>query len=41
MNFTSNENSILKEKLDQLDVLKITPMEAINILYELKEISKK
>ena len=29
------------EKLDLIDPLKVTPMEAINLLYELKETSKK
>ena len=30
----------LKEKLETIDPLRITPLEAINILYELKEINK-
>ena len=39
-NFLSEKNE-LKEELDKVDVLKITPIEAINLLYKLKEISKK
>lgn len=35
------ESSIIKEKLKDIDPLNITPMEAINLLYELKELSKK
>jgi len=31
----------LKEKLNEVDPVKITPIEALNILSELKEISKK
>ncbi|MCR5787791.1 MAG: DNA mismatch repair protein MutS, partial [Bacilli bacterium] len=33
--------SIIEEKLEEIDPLNITPMEAINKLYELKELSKK
>ncbi len=40
-NFNESSNNVLKEKLDSIDVLKITPIEAINMLYELKELSKK
>ncbi len=34
------EKNILKEELEKIDPLNITPMEAINKLYELKEIAK-
>ena len=41
-NFESEpEENIIKERLDEIDPLKTTPMDAINILYELKELSKK
>ena len=30
----------LKEELDKIDILKITPIDAINILYKLKEMEK-
>ena len=39
-NFESNDN-LLKNELDNIDILKITPIDAMNILYKLKEISKK
>lgn len=39
-NFESNDN-LLKNELDKIDILKITPIDAMNILYRLKEISKK
>ena len=35
LNFTETKNPI-KEELDKVDVLKITPIEALNILYNLK-----
>ena len=41
LNFNEPESNLLKDKLDTVDVLGITPIEAINILYELKELSKK
>ncbi len=34
-------NTEVMDKLDEIDPLKVTPMEAINLLYELKELSKK
>ena len=34
------ENPVL-DRLDEIDPLKVTPMDAINLLYELKELSKK
>ena len=34
------EKDKLKEELDMIDPLRITPIEALNILYKLKEISK-
>ena len=41
-NFESEpEENVIKERLDEIDPLKTTPMDAINILYELKELSKK
>ena len=40
MDFTNQDNNKLKEYLDKIDILKITPIEAMNILNELKEISK-
>ncbi len=39
--FSEPEESEVENKLKDIDPLKVTPMEAINILYELKEISKK
>ncbi len=39
--FSDPVESEVLEKLDEVDPLKTTPMEAINILYELKELSKK
>ena len=33
--------NLIKERLDEINPLEVTPMEAINLLYELKEISKK
>ena len=39
-NFENNDN-LLKNELDNIDILKITPIDAMNILYKLKEISKK
>ena len=38
--FTDSNESILEEKLKEIDPLNMTPMEAINKLYELKEITK-
>ncbi len=35
------ENNKVLDKLNEIDPLKITPMDAINLLYELKELSKK
>ena len=35
------EESPVLERLEEIDPLKTTPMEAINLLYELKELSKK
>jgi DNA mismatch repair protein MutS len=35
------EDDKVKERLEEIDPLKTTPMDAINILYELKELSKK
>ncbi len=37
MNFDKSEPDKLREKLDALDILHMTPIEAINALYELKE----
>ena len=37
---TEEKNEVL-ERLEEIDPLKCTPIEAINILYELKELSKK
>ena len=39
--FDGEENNKVLDKLDEIDPLKITPMDAINLLYELKELSKK
>lgn len=36
-----NESSPVLERLEDIDPLKVTPMDAINLLYELKELSKK
>lgn len=35
------EDSPVLDRLEEIDPLKVTPMEAINLLYELKELSKK
>ena len=35
------ENSPVLDRLEEIDPLKVTPMDAINLLYELKELSKK
>ena len=35
------EDSPVLDRLEEIDPLKTTPMEAINLLYELKELSKK
>ena len=37
---TETKESILEEKLKDIDPLNMTPMEAINTLYELKELTK-
>ncbi len=39
-NFDTNNDSKVLKRLEDIDPLNITPMEAINILYELKELSK-
>jgi len=39
--FSEPQESEVENKLKEIDPLKTTPMEAINILYELKELSKK
>ena len=40
--FDNKENSSpVLERLEEIDPLKCTPMDAINLLYELKELSKK
>lgn len=36
-----DEPSLVLDRLEEIDPLKTTPMEAINLLYELKELSKK
>ncbi len=38
---TNDKPNLVKERLDEINPLEVTPMEAINLLYELKEISKK
>ena len=38
--FIDKTENKLKEELNSIDILKITPIDAINILYKLKEISK-
>ena len=35
------QNNKVMDKLSEIDPLKVTPMDAINLLYELKELSKK
>ena len=40
-NFEEKQSNSALDKLNTIDVLKITPIEAINLLYELKELSKK
>ena len=37
MDFQDEKKDPIREKLDTIDPLRMTPMEAINILYELKE----
>ena len=41
LSFDLNEKNELKDKLIDIDPLRVTPLESLNILYELKEISKK
>ena len=44
MNFEENKNkelNLIKEKLAKLDLMNITPIDALNYLYELKEELKK
>ncbi len=41
LSFDLTEKNDLKERLKDIDPLKVTPLESLNILYELKEISKK
>ena len=36
--FTNQSNSKIEERLEQIDILKTTPIEALNILYELKNL---
>ena len=36
-----DKKDLLKEKLDKIDPLRLTPLEALNILYELKEFGNK
>ncbi len=38
---TNDKPNLVKERLDEINPLEVTPIEAINLLYELKEISKK
>ncbi len=40
MSFDFKNDNKLKEEIDNIDILNITPIDAINILYKLKEISK-
>ncbi len=40
MSFEENKNDPIKEKLAKIDPLHLTPMEALNILYELKATEK-
>ncbi len=37
LDFSNKEESVVENKLKNIDPLKITPMDAINIIYELKE----
>jgi DNA mismatch repair protein MutS len=41
MSFEEDKKDPLKEKLEKIDPLRLTPIEALNILYELKELSTK
>ena len=43
MNFDepAKEENKVEKRLDEIDVLKITPIDALNLLYELKELNKK
>lgn len=43
MNFepTIKKDDIIKETIDKIDVLNTTPMEALNILFDLKQKIKK
>ena len=41
MDFDHKENSELDEFIDKIDPLNTTPIEAINLLYKIKEIKKK
>ena len=40
MEFEDKKTNPLKEKLDKIDPLHLTPMEALNVLYELKNGNK-
>ena len=40
-NFNEERSSKVEEKLDEIDIMRITPIEAMNLLYELKELNKK
>ena len=40
MNFEPKENNVLKDKLKEIDILKMTPLDAMNVLYKLKELSE-
>ena len=39
--FYEDKKSKVEEMLDNIDILKITPMDAMNLLYKLKEENKK
>ena len=39
--FDNKEKNVLKEEIDKIDILNITPIDAINILYKLKNLNKK
>ena len=39
--YTNFDDDIIKETIDKIDVLNTTPMEALNILFDLKQKIKK
>jgi len=38
--FSETKNTLLEDKLNEIDPLKITPLDAINLIYELKDLNR-